>query len=112
MVLADKDERVQLVVPSDPLAPRSVDPELATDASVAREAGSVVATIDHDELCTGSARLALLVTVTPGNIPPTHLAMARTGWRDERSRQTPAVASIGRKTVIQTAQRVASAYGH
>jgi len=65
---------MMLLVPADPLRPRRVDEHFAPEADAAREAGHVVALIDHDALTRpGSASQAV------ARVPPSERAVYR-GW--------------------------------
>ncbi|WP_028050924.1 ATP-grasp domain-containing protein [Cellulomonas sp. URHD0024] len=54
-----------LLLPADPLNPRSCDPHFAPEARAARDLGIDVAFVDHDALCAGAAGQA--VARVPGS---------------------------------------------
>jgi hypothetical protein len=62
-----------LLLPADPLRPRSVDPHFAPEAAAARDLGVEVALVDHDAVCAGAVPQAV------ARVPESDDAVYR-GW--------------------------------
>lgn len=90
-----------LLVPSDPLAPRRVDPHLAAEADAARSCGLPVAVVDHDEVVrAGAEDVSAAVRAVPRGTPGRPTTALYRGWMIPAERYATLAQALAERDVV------------